>query len=549
MTQWLPARFQIVAVATIRWRMFVNRLRSKSGKLELVSRIFVTLAFAVGGFGGFTAAIASSYYLVSQDKAEFLALLFWPVFFFWQLFPVVATAFTNNPDSSELLRFPLSYRAYFLIRLAYGFFDPASALGSLGLFGIFWGASLARPSLLPWTALVLVTFALFNLVLMQAVFAWLERWLAQRRTREIIGVLFILLMLSFQFIGPMAERFGRASRPHFDRTTRIAAQAQAFLPPGLAATSIAQVSHGRYFSGFGALLGLGAITTMLGSLLHLRLRAQFLGENLSEAAARPAVAQARGLTFGWELPGFSESLAAVFEKEMRYLARSGPMLLTLIMPVFMIVVFRVGGMNTIKQSNLFNRAPDMAFPGAAAYSLLVLTNLVYNSFGGEAGGMQFFYASPVSFRQIVLAKNLTHAGVLALNTVLAFVAVTYFYGAPRLAVTIATLAGLLFAAPLNFAAGNLLSIYAPRKRDFSTFGRQNVSQTTVLASLGVQIVIIGCGAVAFMIARLYQNPWIAAILFLFLAAISAPLYLFVLSRVDEIAVNRREMLLGELCRA
>src|SRR5215470_8668570 len=108
MTQWLPARFQIVAVATIRWRMFVNRLRSKSGKLELVSRIFVTLAFAVGGFGGFTAAIASSYYLVSQDKAEFLALLFWPVFFFWQLFPVVATAFTNNPESSELLRFPLS---------------------------------------------------------------------------------------------------------------------------------------------------------------------------------------------------------------------------------------------------------------------------------------------------------------------------------------------------------------------------------------------------------------------------------------------------------
>ena len=45
----------------------------------------------------------------------------------------MATAFTNNPDSAELLRFPLTYRSYFLIRLAYGYFDPASALGTLGL--------------------------------------------------------------------------------------------------------------------------------------------------------------------------------------------------------------------------------------------------------------------------------------------------------------------------------------------------------------------------------------------------------------------------------
>ena len=59
-----------------------------------------------------------------------------------------------------------------------------------------------------------------------------------------------------------------------------------------------------------------------------------------------------------------------------------------------------------------SRTPDMAFPGAAAYALLVLTNLVFNSFGGDGGGIQFFYASPVRFRQIMLGKNLTHAGIL-----------------------------------------------------------------------------------------------------------------------------------------
>jgi hypothetical protein len=225
------------------------------------------------------------------------------------------------------------------------------------------------------------------------------------------------------------------------------------------------------------------------------------------------------------------------------------MLLTLIMPIFMLVIFRLGPLNPMRTSNYLSRTPDMAFPGAAAYALLVLTNLVFNSFGGDAAGVQFFYASPVSFRQIMLAKNLTHASILVANTAFAWIAVTFLYGAPHFAVSIATVVGLLFAAPLNFAAGDLLSIWSPKKRDFATFGRQNVSQTTVLASLGVQIVIVGLGASAFAIAHLYNNLWIAVLLFLALSAISIPLYLFVLRRIDGIAIRRRENLLAELCRA
>jgi ABC-2 type transport system permease protein len=549
MTSPLSVLRQVTTIAELRWRMFVNGLRSKRGKMELLSRIVVTSVFAAGGLGGFGLAIGLSYYFVSEGKAEFLAVLLWPLLFFWQTFPVMATAFTNNPDSSELLRFPLTYRSYFLIRLAYGFFDPASALGCVGLFGILIGAGIARPALLPWALLVLFTFAVFNLVLMQTIFAWVERWLAQRRTREIMGVLFILALLSFQLIGPMMQRYEKQPRPEILRAVHVVTQVQAVLPPGLAANAIAEVTHARYVNGFTSLLFLGIVTAAVASLLHLRLRRQFRGENLSEAGARPVVRQVQGLQIGWDLPGFSSSVAAVFEKEMRYLSRSGPMLLTLIMPIFMLLIFRLGPMNPMRQSNYFNRAPDMAFPGAAAYALLVLTNLVYNSFGGDSGGIQFFYASPVTFRQIVLAKNLTHASVLLANTAMAWIAVSYLYGTPHLAVSIATLAGLLFAAPLNFMAGNLLSIYAPKKRDFSTFGRQNVSQTTVLASFGVQIVVVGVGIGAFMTARLYGNLWISAGIFLVLSAVSIPLYIAVLRRIDGIAIQRRETLIAEMCRA
>src|ERR1700693_315658 len=117
-------RGQLAAIAWLRWRLFVNSLRSARGTLELVSRIMVSFAFAIGGLGGaFGMAMAASL-AISAGKPELLALPLWFVFIFWQVFPIMATAFTNNPDSSYLLRFPLSYSSYFLVRMGYGAFDP-----------------------------------------------------------------------------------------------------------------------------------------------------------------------------------------------------------------------------------------------------------------------------------------------------------------------------------------------------------------------------------------------------------------------------------------
>jgi ABC-2 type transport system permease protein len=286
---------------------------------------------------------------------------------------------------------------------------------------------------------------------------------------------------------------------------------------------------------------------MIGYFLHLRLHAQYRGENLSEVAARAAFKQSSSLRLGWNLPGFPQSAAAVFEKEIRYLARSGPMLLTLIMPIFMLIIFRLGPMS--RQGSFFARAPNMAFPAATGYALLILTNLVYNNFGGDAAGIQFFYAAPVRFSQIVLAKNLAHAGILAVEIAIAWIAVTYLYGPPAPDIAVPTIAALLFAAPLNFAVGNLLSIYSPKKLDFSTFGRQRASQTTVLVSFVVQIVVVALVATIFIVARRYENLWIATLMFLVLAVLSCTGYILVLQRINRIAEERRDTLISELCRA
>jgi ABC-2 type transport system permease protein len=541
---------QLAAIAELRWRMFVHSLRSTRGKLEFASHIMVWFAFAIGGLGGAVGMGFGAALMISAGKPEMLALLLWFVFIFWQVFPIMATAFTNNPDSSDLLRFPLSYRSYFLVRLAYGAFDPATALGSLWSFGILLGVGFAKPELLPWTLLVLLAFAAFNLVFLQMVFAWIDRWLAQRRTREFMGILFVLLILSFQLIGPLTQYFGRRARPDVQRYVELLAPVQGILPPGLAADAIAQAVHSRFMTGFSSLALLCGFMLVIGYCLHVRLLAQYRGENLSEVAAASALPTGRSPRLGWNLPGFASPVAAVFEKEIRYLLRSGPMLLTFIMPIFFLAIFRFGAMNPARHSGVFlSRTPDMAFPTAAAYTLLLLTNLAYNNFGGDAGGIQFFYAAPVSFREIVLAKNLTHASILGAEVLVAWIAVGYLYGRPTLDVTIASLAGLLFAAPVNFSAGNLLSIYSPKKLDYSSFGRQRASQTTVLISLGVQLFVVSVGVSAFWIARYYGNFWIATVILLVLAGISLSAYLMILNRMDGLALERRETLVAELCRA
>jgi len=539
------ARQQLAVVAGLRWRVFVNSLRTFRGRLELASRIFVSLAFLAGGIGGAIGLGGAAWFLILQGNEEWLGALLWPVFLFWQLFPLMATAFTQNVESSNLLRFPLSYRSYFLIRLAYGSLDPATAVASLWLLGIDIGIGVARPSVLPWATIVLLTFALVNIVLARMLFAWLERWLAQRRTREILGILFFLFILSFQLIGPLIAVYEHRSIPETRILGQKVSNAQRPLPPGLAAAAIAGIIQGQPGTSVVPFVLLVSYGIAFLWLLNFRLRAEYCGESFSESAGRKAPPS--GLPAprpGWNLPGVPGPVVAVFEKELRYLSRSGPMLFTLIVPLFMLAVFR----SSDKNEGLLARVPELTFPLGAAYSLLLLTNLSYNNFGADGSGTQFFFASPARFRQIVMGKNLAHAAVFALEAGLVWLGTCLLYRLPSLGVTMATLAGILFVLPIDLAAGNLFSIYSPTRVEAGVFGRQRASLTTVLASFGIRGTLFVAGALMLWLSRTYENSWVELLILWLPAAFAFAVYAFALDRVDEIALGHRENLISNLGR-
>jgi ABC-2 type transport system permease protein len=544
------ARGQFAAIALVRWRLLINSLRTIRGRLELVSRGFMFFGFATLGLGGSFAMGAGAWYFVAHDQVEMLAVLLWPVFLFWQLFPVMASAFTENVDSSNLLRFPLTFPSYFLIRIAYGSLDPATAVGSVWLLGMAIGIGAASPAYLLMALPILLLFAAFNILLGQMIYTWVERWLARRRSREILGVVFLFVMISFQFVGPLARHYGSTARPILPRVTSQMLPIERLLPPGLAAASLARALHGEYALALGAFALECAYSLAVLWLLNLRLRAQYLGENLSEAVARTAgPAGKQKIQLGWNIEGVPGSVSAVVEKELRYLLRSGPMLFTLVMPLVVLLIFRFTPGKSDSPGGIFAHASDLTFPVGAAYALLMLTNLVYNSFGPDAVGIQFFFVSPVRFRDILLGKNLAAVFVLAAEIALVWFGTCLMYRPPPWDVVLATVTGTFFALLVNLIAGNLLSAFTPKKIDFGTFGRQRASNATAFASLGIQAVVVGLCSLALLAARAYQHIWVAAIVFVILAAGAMLAYFLVLDRMDAIVLKRREAMISELCKA
>jgi ABC-2 type transport system permease protein len=537
---------QLRAIGILRWRLFVNSLRSIRGRMNLVSRSLAALVVLAAAVGGALTLGAVAWGMTNEHQLRWLSVPFWLIFLFWQVFPVMATAFTQNIDASNLLRFPLSYPGYFLVRLIYGTLDIATALGVSWCLGLLIGISAADLRLAPWTALAVGSFVLFNLALARMIFVWIEHWLSSRRSREIMGVLFLVMMIGFQVAGPVLGRYSRWPAAQRLAVLEKFLPLERSLPPGLTAAVVAEsTAHGNS-SALVSLAWLGGYIAIALGILHMRLRGQYRGENPSQGEkprVAPGIRNGGAIRHSWRLPLLSGPVSAVYEKELHYFSRSGPMLFTLIMPVIMVFVLWGG------RRALMGQQMNFVFPIGAAYCLMVMTNIVYNSFGGEGGGIQFFLYSPISFRQITAAKNLAQLTILAIDVAILWMGIRLVFRPPRLRVIALTLAWLFFATPLNFAVGNLLSIYSPKRIDYAVFGRQRAAETTILLSLAVQLSLLGIGALALLIGRYYHNLWTATAALSALAVPSLAGYFVLLSRVDRIAVARRDVMTAELCRA
>jgi hypothetical protein len=121
-------------------------------------------------------------------------------------------ATVSSFDPSTLLRFPLRFGRYFVLRLLLGLLTASTIVGCLALFAAAIGITVADTSLAPAAFVVLAIYAAMNIFFSRMIAVWLERWLATRRAREIFGALMALFFVSFQFLNFRRPKFRHSHR-------------------------------------------------------------------------------------------------------------------------------------------------------------------------------------------------------------------------------------------------------------------------------------------------------------------------------------------------
>jgi hypothetical protein len=525
-----------ILLLLLRWRLFANSMRRPSRRAELGLQIFWYIFIA--GFILITTAafLGGTYGLLRAGRPELIDLLLLAVFLVWQLAPILFEGFSPGLNFREVARYPISFRLYFLLSLIYGISDPAAIACLLWLFGMWVGVLVARPELALAAAFAFLVFAIFNLLCNRIIVGLFERFQSTRKGRERMVFITLILLLTPQLLQFSARAWfnGHAFKlpPTFLPTLALIRD---FLPSGLTARIFLSESTAALQSIAGLLLFVGFAFLVLSR----QLQAVFQGEIYSEAYT---VRRKLTVSQGWQMPAVDDVTSAIMEKELRYLRQNSRLILQLIYPpiVFLLLIF-----NGPARKFPFAAKPAGLLAGLAGFLLLSLPNLSYNTFGMDKEGFGRWLLSPLPLRKVLIAKNLTHGSILTFLYLLVaaiVVVVTHVDLLNVATVTVAFFAVLI----LQLAAGNLISVYWPKRIELTQMSSKMSSNAAGFASLLVILPIMAVFGLIGLAAWNWQLSWLPLVLGIALLAGGYKLYSVLLDRAVAYTYDHIEEISGNL---
>ncbi|HEY0786478.1 MAG TPA: hypothetical protein VGD62_11445 [Acidobacteriaceae bacterium] len=559
----IPARQQLAAIAWLRWRLFANSftLRPRQRGVALLFPVllrllvypFVALFFA----SPIAAGALIGYITAARGNVPLLTLALTGAFLSWQYVGVYAATVSSQTAAfhpASLLRFPIPFARYVLLRLVLGILTPSTVAGSLAMLAAAIGMAFARPTLLGPALLFLCLYALLNLLFMRMAAAWIERWLATRFARQLFTITFVLLFVGLQLVSLHVRSMTDPRTTLISsRWLPLVASLRAlldWLPPGLAARGIFFFSA-RPLATLLHAAGLLACCALFLAVFAARMRRQYLGEEWSEGAARrtapprarPQASPGHATELQWDLRP-SQVFLACFQKEWVYLQANSRQWLGALTTLLLVFVFS-------SPQGVLGRHPAYALQGATAYVLFAPLAALFNTFGADAAGFQFYLLAPVRLREVLLAKNLVHLLFLALEIVLAW---TLILARLHRQISAATEAGAalwtLYLLFLALGLGTLRSMQAPRR-----YVPGQSRQSAAPANASNMLLLLGVLGASFLLqipvallAEHLGRPWLPSAVFAPLAAGALLGYLLVLSRADRLLLRYRERLSEELGR-
>jgi len=508
-----------------------RRARRAEVGMQMLGGVFAggfVLLVSTGFFGG-------AYALLEAQRPDLLDLLLFILFFIWQLAPALFEGFSPGLNFREVARYPISLRLYFLLNTVYGLSDPIALACCFWLFCVWLAIRIRQPEWAIPAAFAFLLFAIFNLLCNRVITGLLERFQSTRKGRERIVLITLVIMLMpqlLQFATGNWTRMPAMNLPPWLLT--LVPFVRGSLPSGMAARAF-------LFSGreeLLALTGLVIYSAIALLLLWQQLRGVYLGEIYSESFVARTELEIQP---GWRFPGLDEVTSAIVEKELRYLRQNSRLLLQLVYPP---VIFLLMAFNSPMRRMSFGAKPSGLIAGMGGFMLLALPNFAYNTFGLDKEAFGRWLLSPLPLRKVLIAKNVAQGSLFAIlflviAIVFAFVSHTGFL--QEATVTLAFFAVLI----IQFAAGNLVSVYWPRRVDLTQMNSRMASQAAGFASLLVLLSIGALAGLTMLLAWYWQLSWLPLLVAIVSLAASLPLYSFLLNRtvtytyehLDEITSN------------
>jgi ABC-2 type transport system permease protein len=372
------------------------------------------------------------------------------VLLYWQVVPILLSATGASLDLQKLKVYPIPMRQLFGIEVMLR--TTAAIEMVLLVIGTAIGAIFNRK--LPWASpLALIPFVVFNLFLAVGLRDLVNRALRHKRIREFGVLLFVCLAALPSYLAFRAQNSKSESPFDFSKSSWAGW-------PWTATTNL--------FLGHSALVSfawLFAWCALAAIFAAFQFRWTFLSDRVEAPASGFRSSGRDGILerfFRWPSAVFSDPLAALAEKEIRFLARSPRFRLVFLMGFsFGLVIWLPISMGRGSQANGFLSANYLTL--VSLYALLLLSEVcLWNSFGFDRSAAQMYFLAPIPFSRVLIAKNISalffiavEISAITLICTLAGLNVTLMRVAEAYSVTAVVSLFLL-------GAGNLLSIEQAR---------------------------------------------------------------------------------------
>jgi ABC-2 type transport system permease protein len=440
----------------------------------------------------------------------------------------------SSLDLRKLLVYPIPKRALFAIEVILRISTGGEML--LILIGAATGLFL-NPNVPHGAPFSLALFVVFNLFCSTGIRDLLVRLMAHKRSREIVVFLFVLAAALPQLI------FFRASETRMRQF--FGGEPSAIFPW----TATARLALGEFsWMSLGVLLAWTLAAYVFG-------RTQFergLRFDAAEASARGSSTRRRVSRLEWwyQLPNavFRDPLAALIEKELRFLSRAPRFRLVFLMGFsFGLLIWAPIAFGRLSTERSF--LSDNYLTMVSIYAILLLSDaLFWNCFGFDRSAAQVYFLVPVKMSTVLAGKNLA-AAFLFLIEIIAIALVCALLRLPLSGRQILEAVAVTCVITLFIlAVGNVSSLYNPRAvNPVKTMKTAAQSRTQALLMLGFPITLAPV-ALAYLARYAFDTEW-AFFGTLFVGGVIGVLvYFYSLQSALKAASERREQIITALSR-